>query len=213
MASTSSSILSKAASLTTARGFSTVVPTAHSAAQKLSAEWKGTSATGGNTKNFINGEFVESKTDKWLEVRDPSTQALLNRVPETTQDEFNEAVAAAEKAFKTWSRTSILTRQRVAMEYVSHLLFPTTPKVDLSTQACKLCSANTRTTWRPASSSSKERRSKMLKETFCEDCKSWSRPAVLLETSWVRSSRSAKTWTRTLVVFLWVSAQGQFFTL
>lgn len=40
-------------------------------AEKLSAEWKGTSLTGGKTKNFINGEFADSKTDKWLDVHDP----------------------------------------------------------------------------------------------------------------------------------------------
>jgi len=40
-------------------------------AERLSAEWKGTSLTGGKTKNFINGEFVDSKTDKWFDVHDP----------------------------------------------------------------------------------------------------------------------------------------------
>jgi malonate-semialdehyde dehydrogenase (acetylating) / methylmalonate-semialdehyde dehydrogenase len=40
-------------------------------AEKLSAEWKGTSATGESTKNFIGGEFVESKTSDWIEVVDP----------------------------------------------------------------------------------------------------------------------------------------------
>lgn len=39
-------------------------------AEGLSA-WKGTSATGENTKNFIGGEFVESKTDTWIDVVDP----------------------------------------------------------------------------------------------------------------------------------------------
>ena len=40
-------------------------------AEKISAEWKGTSATGGNTKNFIGGEFVESKAEAWIDVVDP----------------------------------------------------------------------------------------------------------------------------------------------
>ncbi|KAG8971423.1 hypothetical protein FRC05_011102 [Tulasnella sp. 425] len=66
-------------------------------------------------RNVIGGEFVESKADKWVEVHDPSTQTVLTRVPEPTNEEFNAAVEAAETAFKTWSRTSILTRQRVAM--------------------------------------------------------------------------------------------------
>ena len=40
-------------------------------AEKISAEWKGTSATGGTTKNFIGGEFVESKSSQWFDVLDP----------------------------------------------------------------------------------------------------------------------------------------------
>ncbi|PFH54803.1 hypothetical protein AMATHDRAFT_72567 [Amanita thiersii Skay4041] len=85
-------------------------------AQKLSTDWKGTSATGGNTKNFIGGEFVESKTTEWFNVHDPSTQTLLTRVPQTTANEFEQAVQAASEAFKTWSKTSIISRQRFVLK-------------------------------------------------------------------------------------------------
>lgn len=44
---------------------------AQQAAEEVSAKWRGTSATGGKTKNYIGGEFVESKADKWLDVLDP----------------------------------------------------------------------------------------------------------------------------------------------
>ncbi len=40
-------------------------------AEQLSDQWKGTSATGGTTKNFIGGQFVESKATEWTEVLDP----------------------------------------------------------------------------------------------------------------------------------------------
>ncbi|KAI0375415.1 methylmalonate-semialdehyde dehydrogenase [Pilatotrama ljubarskyi] len=90
--------------------------TAKAKAEKLSQEWKGTSATGENTKNFIGGQFVESKADKWIDVVDPATQTLLTRVPETTSSEFEQAVSAASQAYKTWSRTSVLTRQRFVMD-------------------------------------------------------------------------------------------------
>jgi malonate-semialdehyde dehydrogenase (acetylating)/methylmalonate-semialdehyde dehydrogenase len=46
-------------------------PLAQAAAEEVTAKWRGTSALGGKTKNYIGGEFVESKADKWLEVRDP----------------------------------------------------------------------------------------------------------------------------------------------
>ncbi|KAJ7615001.1 Methylmalonate-semialdehyde dehydrogenase [Roridomyces roridus] len=87
-----------------------------SKAEELSANWKGTNFLGGTTKNFIGGEFLESKTDKWIDVLDPATQTLLSRVPETTADEFESAVQAASKAFKGWKATSVLKRQRFALE-------------------------------------------------------------------------------------------------
>ena len=44
---------------------------ARTQAEKISAEWRGTSATGENTKNLIGGEFVESKATDWIDVVDP----------------------------------------------------------------------------------------------------------------------------------------------
>lgn len=112
-------------------------PPAQPLAERISANWKGTSATGSSTKNFIGGEFVESRATEWIDVHDPvshrmnsssfpsppriffqSTQTLLTRVPQTTDLEFNEAVDAASEAFKTWGRTSAVTRQRFILEYV-----------------------------------------------------------------------------------------------
>lgn len=40
-------------------------------AEQLSSQWKGTNFLGGTAKNFIDGEFRESTTDKWIEVLDP----------------------------------------------------------------------------------------------------------------------------------------------
>ncbi|TDL28600.1 methylmalonate-semialdehyde dehydrogenase [Rickenella mellea] len=90
-------------------------------AERLSADWKGTNASGGTTKNYIGGEFVESSAQNWIQVIDPSTQTLLTRVPETTSSEFEKAVDAASHAYKSWSRTSVLTRQRFALELQNHI--------------------------------------------------------------------------------------------
>lgn len=40
-------------------------------AEQISANWKGTSATGESTKNFIGGEFIESQSTEWIDVHDP----------------------------------------------------------------------------------------------------------------------------------------------
>lgn len=50
---------------------SALTAAARSRAEQISKDWRGTSATGENTKNFIGGEFVESKASEWIDVVDP----------------------------------------------------------------------------------------------------------------------------------------------
>lgn len=84
-----------------------------SRAKDVESKWQGTSMLGGTTKNYIDGKFVESSTSSWLDVNDPSTQALLSKVPLTTASEFDAAVANAQAAFPEWRETSLLGRQQV----------------------------------------------------------------------------------------------------
>lgn len=84
-----------------------------SRAQDVDSKWQGTSMLGGTTKNYVDGKFVESSTSSWLDVNDPSTQAVLSKVPLTTPSEFEAAVANAEAAFPDWRKTSLLSRQQV----------------------------------------------------------------------------------------------------
>ncbi|KAI8582454.1 hypothetical protein K450DRAFT_297821 [Umbelopsis ramanniana AG] len=91
------------------RAFSTNLPVLQQAAPV-------TQAKVATTKNFINGEFVESSTDKWIELRNPATQELVTLVPETTREELDAATDAAASAFKQWSQTSVLSRQRIMLD-------------------------------------------------------------------------------------------------
>ncbi len=50
------------------RGLNSVV---RAKAEKLSRDWKGTSSSGESTKNFIGGEFVQSRATQWIDVVDP----------------------------------------------------------------------------------------------------------------------------------------------
>ncbi|EGD77991.1 aldehyde dehydrogenase [Salpingoeca rosetta] len=65
------------------------------------------------TKLFINGEFRESTTDKWLPVRNPATNEIVSEVPCATPEELNEAAESAAATFKTWRNSSVITRQNV----------------------------------------------------------------------------------------------------
>ncbi|RWS22197.1 hypothetical protein B4U80_08278 [Leptotrombidium deliense] len=69
------------------------------------------------TKLFIDGEFRESKTQEWIDLRNPATNEVIRKVPKATKDEMQAAVDSAKKAFKTWSETSILTRQQYMFKY------------------------------------------------------------------------------------------------
>ena len=40
-------------------------------AEQITAHWKGTNASGENVKNYIGGKFVDSKSDKWIDLVDP----------------------------------------------------------------------------------------------------------------------------------------------
>jgi len=66
-----------------------------------------------NTKLFINGQFVESKTKEWVEVKNPATQEVVTRVPISTKEEMDAAVAAAVAAFPAWRDTSVSNRARI----------------------------------------------------------------------------------------------------
>ncbi|CAG7696140.1 unnamed protein product [Allacma fusca] len=69
------------------------------------------------TKLFINGQFVESKATEWIDLHNPATNEVVTRVPKSTQTEMEDAVAAAKDAFKSWSKTSILTRQQLMFKF------------------------------------------------------------------------------------------------
>jgi len=72
-----------------------------------------------HVQQLINGQFVQSNTDEWIDITDPATQEVIAKVPQTTNDEINQAVAAAQTAFETWRKTPITTRARIFLKYQS----------------------------------------------------------------------------------------------
>lgn len=68
-------------------------------------------------KLLIDGEFVESRSSEWREVVNPATQEVLARVPMATAGEVEQAIAAAQAAFRTWRKTPIGARARVFLKY------------------------------------------------------------------------------------------------
>src|SRR3954468_13725972 len=67
-------------------------------------------------RNYVDGSFVG--TDRpFLEVHNPSDGSVISRVPLSTQDDVDAAVASAAKAFPAWSATPIKERVQVFYRY------------------------------------------------------------------------------------------------
>ncbi len=63
-------------------------------------------------ENYVNGEWVKSKSEEVIDVINPATQKTLAKVPMSTKEEVSEAIKAAQEAFPEWRRTPPLARVR-----------------------------------------------------------------------------------------------------
>ncbi|MDQ3843412.1 MAG: CoA-acylating methylmalonate-semialdehyde dehydrogenase [Bacteroidota bacterium] len=68
-------------------------------------------------QNYINGHFADSETKRFLDVISPVNGELLSKVPLSTADDLNKAVASARTAFTGWSKTPIKERVQVFFRY------------------------------------------------------------------------------------------------
>ena len=62
---------------------------------------------------YIDGKFIEAEGRKTEPVLNPATGEVLAQLPHATRDDLDRALAAAQRAFATWSRTSPLERSAV----------------------------------------------------------------------------------------------------
>ncbi|HEV2905434.1 MAG TPA: aldehyde dehydrogenase family protein, partial [Pyrinomonadaceae bacterium] len=82
---------------------------------KKTRSHKSSSRTRANTyHNYINGQWVPSSSGEWSENRNPAdTRDLIGRFPQSSQDDVDEAVAAARQAFDGWRRTPAPKRAEI----------------------------------------------------------------------------------------------------
>ncbi|EAF0199844.1 CoA-acylating methylmalonate-semialdehyde dehydrogenase [Listeria monocytogenes] len=73
-------------------------------------------------KNYIDGEWVESKTDKYEDVINPATGEVLCQVPISTRAELDQAAVIAEQAFEKWSQVAVPRRARVLFGFQQLLI-------------------------------------------------------------------------------------------
>ncbi|UIL50639.1 MULTISPECIES: aldehyde dehydrogenase [Pantoea] len=63
-------------------------------------------------QHYINGEFIADHNDKWIEVINPATEALLSRIPQGSKEDAQRAILAAEAAQPAWEALPAVERGR-----------------------------------------------------------------------------------------------------
>ncbi len=64
-------------------------------------------------KYFVDGKWLESKTDEYMECYNPSTGDVIALAPQCTPQEVESAVQAAKQAFPAWADTPVSKRVQV----------------------------------------------------------------------------------------------------
>ena len=72
-------------------------------------------------KMIIGGQPAESSSGEWMEVRNPATGEVVDRVPRGTVEDVHQAVAAAQKALPEWSALPTARRGEILHRAV-HLI-------------------------------------------------------------------------------------------
>src|SRR6478609_7995087 len=68
-------------------------------------------------KKYIGGQWNESTTSTTEPVYNPATGELIAQVPLSTKEDVDQAVQAANEAFKGWAKTAVPKRARILFKY------------------------------------------------------------------------------------------------
>ncbi|MDR2587881.1 MAG: aldehyde dehydrogenase family protein, partial [Spirochaetales bacterium] len=68
-------------------------------------------------KYCCNGQWRDSKTDKWMDVFDPSTGEVIAQAPCCTESELRATLDAAQKAYGEWAMTPVIRRTQILFKF------------------------------------------------------------------------------------------------
>ena len=72
-------------------------------------------------KNFVNGEYVDARTETTADLVNPATGGVVAQAPVSGAEDIDAAYAAASTAFETWGRVTPAERQKALLEYADEL--------------------------------------------------------------------------------------------
>ena len=62
---------------------------------------------------YINGQFLKGGGRREQDVVNPATDEVIGKLPYATKEDLDQALAAAQRAFQTWRRSSPMERSKV----------------------------------------------------------------------------------------------------
>nr|WP_263326574.1 CoA-acylating methylmalonate-semialdehyde dehydrogenase [Neobacillus sp. Marseille-Q6967] len=68
-------------------------------------------------QNYINGAWVNTNSGNTLDVPNPATNEVLTKVPVSSKEDVDLAVAAAREAFTAWKKVPVPKRARILFKY------------------------------------------------------------------------------------------------
>src|SRR5690349_1813499 len=68
-------------------------------------------------QNFVNGEHVDAKSGRRLDLIDPTTGEVFGTAPLSAQEDVDAAYAAASSAFESWRDSTPSERQRALLKF------------------------------------------------------------------------------------------------
>lgn len=69
-----------------------------------------------NIKNHINGKFENPIQNNWIDNYCPANGEIYGQIPNSTEDDVEQAYLAAKKAFPSWSQTTLDERSRILIK-------------------------------------------------------------------------------------------------
>ena len=81
-----------------------------------------------NIKNYINGEYVNSVSDSWIDNYNPSNGEIYGQIPNSINEDVENGYKAAKNAFLSWSETSLDERSKI-MSKIAQLITEKLPEL------------------------------------------------------------------------------------
>lgn len=68
-------------------------------------------------KNFINGKWVQPKSNEFMNIINPATKEIIGELPISSKEDIDLAVENAKETFMSWKNVSVSKRARILFKF------------------------------------------------------------------------------------------------